>query len=390
MISLFFIPTLNTMSKNYSDQKLGLNSYSTYTDIGWHLDQINITGAWDYTIGSKDIVVAVIDSGIDWVHTQINNTWKNLGEVPSDGLDNDGNGYIDDYQGWDFVSNDSQPGPEAADPIHEHATYITGIIAAQLDNVGVAGVAPNVTVMDIRVLNSTNFLNTTLEWFGEAIKYAVDNGADVINLSIQDCLPSSFYLDDIQYAVNNNVPVVSVTGNTWSGGIDYPSYPGAYDEVISIGATNYFYQRADYSNFGLPWTELMAPVGDGEIIIPSQTINSTLPPPLYYGNRVGTSFAAPQVASVIALMRTINYSMPVSEIRNILQTTAYDIMFPGHDVESGYGLVNATAAVKEVYDRTYPAVPEFNVARMSFLLIIIVTTIALIPILAKKQKNRTI
>ena len=391
IISLLFIPTLNTMSKNHYNRNLGLTNYSTYSDIGWHLEQINITGAWDYTIGSKDIVIAVIDSGIDWSHPQINNSWKNIDEFPADGIDNDANGYIDDTHGWDFTANDSEPGPEAADPIHWHATYITGIIAAQLDNIGVAGTAPNVTVMDIRVLNATNYQNTTLEGLGDAIKYAVDNGADVINLSLQYYAPSALYLDDIQYAITNNVPVVSVTGNTWAGGVEFASYPGAYDEVISVGATNYFYNKADYSNWGLPWTEIMAPVGDAEPWIPSQIINSTFPPPYSpYGNAVGTSFAAPQVAAIIALMRTINHSMPVSEIRSILQTTTYDIDAPGVDPFTGHGLVNATAAVKEVWDRTYPTVPEFNITQMSFLLIIIISTIALVPTIIKKQKIRRI
>jgi len=392
MISLLFIPTLNTMSKNYTDQEFGLTDYSTYTDIGWHLDQINITGAWDITIGSKDIVIAVIDSGIDWSHPQINNSWKNIDEIPADGIDDDANGYIDDYHGWDFVTNDSEPGPEAVDPIHWHATFITGIINAQLDNIGVAGTAPNVTVMDIRVLNVTNYQGTTDGELGDAIKYAVDNGADVINLSLQYYNANISYLDDIQFAIANNVPVVSVTGNSWSyqgGGQEIPSYPGAYGEVIAVGATDFYYNKADYSNYGLPWTELMAPVGDEEYDIPEHVINSTFPGNSY-GIAYGTSFACPQVASVIALMRTINYTMPVSEIRSILQTTAYDLGVPGLDIFFGHGLINATAAVLEVWNRTYPVVPEFNIAQMSFLLIIIISTIALVPTITKKQKTRKI
>ncbi|MEE9410938.1 MAG: S8 family serine peptidase, partial [Candidatus Heimdallarchaeota archaeon] len=184
LISSLFIPTLNTMSMNYSDQKLSSTNYIAYTDIGWHLDQINITGAWDITVGSKDIVIAVIDSGIDFSHPELNNSWINVNELPADGIDDDANGYIDDTHGWDFVTNDSEPGPQAVDPIHWHATFITGIINAQLDNFGIAGAAPNVTVMDLRVLNATNYQGTTLEGLGDAIRYAVDNGADVMNLSI--------------------------------------------------------------------------------------------------------------------------------------------------------------------------------------------------------------
>ncbi|MCG3217199.1 MAG: S8 family serine peptidase [Candidatus Heimdallarchaeota archaeon] len=391
LISSLFIPTLNTMSMNYSDQKLSSTNYIAYTDIGWHLDQINITGAWDITVGSKDIVIAVIDSGIDFSHPELNNSWINVNELPADGIDDDANGYIDDTHGWDFVTNDSEPGPQAVDPIHWHATFISGIIMGQLNNIGIAGAAPNVSVMDLRVLDVNNFQGTTDAGLGDAIKYAVDNGADVINLSLQYYANSTDYYDDILYAILNNVPIVSVTGNTWAptGGLEIPSYPGALVEVIAVGATDFYYNKADYSNYGLPWTEIMAPVGDEEYDVPEHVINSTFPGNLY-GIAYGTSFAAPQVAAVIALMRTINSTMPVSEIRSILQTTAYDLGSPGIDIFFGHGLVNATAAVLEVWNRTYPAIPELNNLQISLLLIIIVSSIAIVPIIMKKQKAREI
>ncbi|NPD90154.1 MAG: S8 family serine peptidase [Asgard group archaeon] len=389
MTLMLLLSTTYAVGKSNTKHNYLLSNYSSFTDIGWHLNQINITGAWDITVGSEDIVIAVIDSGIDWSHTQINNSWKNVDELPGDGIDDDANGYIDDTHGWDFTANDSEPGPEATDPIHWHATFITGIICAALDNIGVAGTAPNVTVMDIRVLDASNYQDTSLEGLGEAIKYAVDNGADVINLSLQYYAPSNLYLDDIQYAITNNVPVVSVTGNTWAGGIEYASYPGAYDEVISVGATNYFYQKADYSNFGLPWTEIMAPVGDVEPWIPSQIINSTYPPPYSpYGNAVGTSFAAPQVAAVIALMRTINSTMSVNDFRTILQTTAFDLDAPGVDPLTGYGLLNATAAVLEVYNRTYPLIIEYSRLRMTLFLGLVIITMVILPIITKRKKDR--
>jgi subtilisin family serine protease len=376
------------MSSPYSNNNTTLHNFTTYTDIGWHLDQINITGAWNITFGSSNITIAVIDSGIDFSHPELFQQWKNTDELPADGIDNDLNGYIDDDHGWDFVSNDSEPGPQAVDPIHWHATYITGIISAPLNDYGIAGVAPNVTIMDLRVLDQANYQGTTDEELGDAIKYAVDNGADVINLSLQYYVNSSLYLDDILYAISKNVTVVSVTGNNWAGGLEIPSYPGAFSEVIAVGATNYFYQKADYSNYGLPWTELMAPVGDGEDFVPSQTINSTFPPPyLPYGNAYGTSFAAPQVAGVIALMKSINKTMTVNEIRTILQNTAIDLGAPGIDIYFGYGLINASAAVIETYNRYgVPTIAEFRPLQNSILLILIISTFALIPIALRKFK----
>ncbi|MCG3258002.1 MAG: S8 family serine peptidase, partial [Candidatus Heimdallarchaeota archaeon] len=310
-------------------------------DVGWHLPQISIYGAWEKTYGNEDIIVAIIDSGIDFSHPQLEGkSWNNTDEIPDNGIDDDSNGYIDDVAGWDFVSNDNIPGPEAADPVHWHATFISGILAAPLDGIGVAGVAPNVTIMDIRVLDSLNYAGTTLEGFGDAIRYAVENGADVINLSLHYYSESELYHDDITYAVDQNIPVVSVTGNTpmsSGGGRYYQSFPGGYDNVISVGATSYWGDRADFSNFG-PWTELVAPVGDQGV----NNIRSTFPPDTY-ATGWGTSFACPQVVGVIALMRSINHTMSVGEIREILHETADDLGDEGKDDYFGYGMVNATA-----------------------------------------------
>jgi subtilisin family serine protease len=387
--ALFFFSTLYGMSENNINHKITKNNYTGYSDIGWHLHQINITGAWDLSAGSPEITIAVIDSGIDFNHSEVLKEWINVDEFPADGIDDDLNGYIDDVRGWDFVNNDSEPRHTIADPVHWHATFIAGIIIAPLDDYGVVGVAPNVTVMNIRVLDSGNMQGTTDGELGDAIKYAVDNGADVINLSLQYYYPNSTYLDDIQYAISKNVSVVSVTGNTWTGGIDFQSFPGGFDEVISVGATNSFYQKAFYSNFGSPWTELMAPVGDGE---GGLIINSTFPPPsIPYGNAIGTSFAAPQVAAVIALMKSVNYTIPVAEIRSILQTTAIDLGTPGLDPFFGYGLINATAAVLEVYNRyNVPVVQEFGSVHISIILTIVISTMAVLPIALKRKEMKKI
>ena len=134
--------------------------------------------------------------------------------------------------------------------------------------------------------------------------------------------------------------------------------------------------------------EIMAPVGDAEPWIPSQIINSTFPPSSpygSYGNAVGTSFAAPQVSAVIALMRTINYTMSVTDIRDILKTTAYDLDVPGVDPFTGYGLLNATAALLEVYNRTYPPISEFDKIQSTLVLGLLISTIIALPIINKRR-----
>ncbi|NPD88960.1 MAG: S8 family serine peptidase [Asgard group archaeon] len=317
-------------------------------ESSFHHRLIHSKGAWAITNGSKDITVAVLDSGIDFSHSELQNTaWENEDEISDNAIDDDGNGYVDDINGWDFVFNDSNPGPEGGDEVHWHATFIAGIIAAPLNSIGPVGVAPNVTIMDVRVLDVSNLRGTSYEGLGNAIRYAVDNGADVINLSLNYYPANDTYYDDILYAVSQNVAVVSITGNTYlpDGGQEYKSYPGGYEEVITVGATNSSGGLADYSNFG-EWTEIVAPVGSEDDIthlystVPFYTYNS------FYGWGYGTSFACPQVAAVIALMKSYNNSMPISEMKTILQNTATDLGDPGKDIYFGYGLLNASAALE--------------------------------------------
>ena len=180
VISLITVTPLKTDTLIVNVPRYDVSS----TEMGWYLNQINITNAWDFTTGSEEIVVAVVDSGIDFSHPEITNAqWINNDEIPDNGIDDDKNGFIDDVSGWDFVSNDNNPGPEPDDSIHYHATFISGIIAGSHNEEGIAGIAPNVKIMDLRILNANNYQATAA--FGGALYYAVDNGADVINLSLQ-------------------------------------------------------------------------------------------------------------------------------------------------------------------------------------------------------------
>ncbi len=294
--------------------------------------------------------------------------------------DDDCNGYTDDINGWDFVSMDNIPGPELSDPINSHATFIAGIITANIDNQGVAGIAPNVKIMDVRVLKADNYAGTTYEGFGEAIKYAVDNGADVISLSLQYYGDNNLYHDDILYAVEKNIPVIAITGNTALplGGREYQSFPGGYEEVIAVGATNYYNELADYSNYG-EWTDIVAPVGDQgydaiEHVIRSTNFNETFS----YG--VGTSYACPQVAATVALMKSLYESITIEEVREILFDTTTDLGEEGKDNFFGHGLLNVGKAIQETYKR-FCTTENINLS-----ITIILPTIFII-VLVKKKKN---
>jgi subtilisin family serine protease len=318
---------------------------NAYYENSFHHAIIDSVGAWEVTTGFPNITIAVIDTGIDFNHPDLlDSAWINTGEIYNNSIDDDSNGYVDDYNGYDFVSDDGFPGPEINDSIHWHGTFLAGIIAAPVDGVGIAGIAPNVTIMDLRVLSNDTFLGVTIGVFGDAIKYAVDNGADVICLALQYFPDHVSYHDDIVYAINHNVPVISATGNNWvgdGGGLNYQSYPGGYEEVICVGATNENNTKADYSNYG-SWTDIVAPVGNqvGSIRIIS------IWPPDNYGTAYGTSFACVQVAAVVGLMRSVNYSLTVDEIKDILYRSATDIGDKGKDVLYGHGLLNASLAVK--------------------------------------------
>ncbi len=327
-------------------------------EFDWHLSKIGAFNAWKITNGSSDIVIAIIDSGICFNHSEITHSqWINTDEIAGNAIDDDGNGYTDDVEGWDFVSYgqtpDNEPEGEAGDQVHWHATFIAGLISALIDGDGIAGIASNVSLMNLRVLGADNMAGCTYEELGDAIRYAVDNGADIISMSLQYYPNTLDYYDDIQYAYSQNVSLVSCTGNRWlasGGGYYYQSYPGGYSEVISVGATNYYDVKADYSNYG-PWTELVAPVGDQGYDIIQHVIHSTYNNGTDYVYGIGTSFACPQVSAAIALMKAANSSVTASEIREILQKTATDLGAEGKDDYYGYGMLNVTAAVMEAVER---------------------------------------
>ena len=143
--------------------------------------------------------------------------------------------------------------------------------------------------------------------------------------------------------------LVSITGNldlAQGGGSEMISLPGGFEEVISVGALNYYYEVADYSNYGLPWTELVAPVGDINFDSIDHIIQGIYPPD-EYGWGLGTSYACPQIVGVIALMKSLKKDLTIQEIRDILHETAIDLGDEGKDKFFGYGLVNASGAVLE-------------------------------------------
>ncbi|MGB2841573.1 MAG: S8 family serine peptidase [Halobacteriota archaeon] len=286
----------------------------SYYPSQWGLKRINADKAWDIEKGSKNVTLAILDTGIDYGHEDIGNY----------------------AGGFDFVNNDSDPMDD-----HGHGTAVAGVAAAIIDNErGIAGIA-QVNILVLKVLNETGW---GTDWdVARAITYAANHSADVISMSFGG--DSSAVMEDAcDYAWNNNSLLVAASGNENSSVI----FPAAYHSVIAVGATDEDDERASYSNFG-PELELVVP---GNRILTTHPDNS-------YIHCSGTSIATPHVAGVAALLKSKRAKLSNEEIRETLRTTAEDLGEEGKDDYYGYGLVDAYAALGIKFDTgpgTYPSI----------------------------------
>jgi subtilisin family serine protease len=309
--------------------------------VSWGLTRVKAPESWEITHGSESVVVAVIDSGIDWGVKQLaGSLWVNPGEIAGNGIDDDRNGYVDDIHGWDFRDDDS--GPLTGSPIHPHGTSVASIIAAQPGELPIVGVAPGVRLMDVRFLDSSNgFAPNDWDAFVDAVRYAVDNGADIINMSIfSNGRPPKRFEQALEDAVARGVIIVGIAGNQGNAqrgqAVAEVMYPGRLDEVLAVSATTDGDLLASFSNRG-PGVAFCAP-GEG---ITTLTKGGTA------ATQSGTSFAAPHVSGVLALMLSVNRSLSPAEAVRILEETATDLGTSGKDDMYGNGLVNALEAVRE-------------------------------------------
>ena len=299
-------------------------------DIGLqpYLSQIEAQAAWDVWQGDPNTVVAIIDTGSDMDHPDLMDNMKTREEEPLDGLDNDGNGFIDDYTGWDFVDDDNFPDYGLSD----HGVHVAGLSSASTNNeTGVAGVSYNCPFITIRAGDGNSITHGY-----EGVVYAADVGADVINCSWGSTSYSNFANDIIRYAtLNKDALVVAAAGNNNS---DTPFYPAAYEYALAVGSVEGDDGRSTFSNYGY-WLDICAPGGGLYNTIQNGE----------YGYKLGTSMASPVVAGAAALIRSKHPGFTALQTFEHIKTTADDISSAGWNPNTpnqiGAGRINLYQAL---------------------------------------------
>ncbi len=310
--------------------------------------RIDAANAWDVTTGSHNVVVAIIDTGVNWSHEDLSsNIWRNSDEIEGDNADNDGNGFIDDIRGWDFVSVSASSvfagedaGPADNDPmdVQGHGTHVAGIVGADGNNgLGVTGVNWNVSLMPLRAGYKSTSGSGVLQITdtAAALIYAADNGADIVNMSFGSPYSTHTQKVAIDYCISAGVLLVAAAGNDSS---DRPQYPANFEGVISVAATQSSSDdRAHFTNHGV-WVDIAAPGSS----IYSTTVNGS------YGYMSGTSMASPVIAGVAALVKAAHPDWNADQIERHLLATAANINSANPDDvnQFGAGRVDAAASVQ--------------------------------------------
>ena len=338
------IPNDPHFSKQWGLHNTGQNGCEPDADI-------DAPEAWDITTGKNHIKIAIVDSGIDYYHEDLSDRiWVNPGEDidndgvvgdygppasggDEDGLDNDGNGFIDDLIGWNFVKNNNNP---MDDHTACHGTHCAGIAgAATNNNIGVAGVDWNCRLMAVKSMKSDN----EIKWIHGArgVIYAADNGAHVISMSWGGYHYNQTLKDAIDYArVVGYCTLVAAMGNDNTNSLFYPA---AYSNTFAVGATDCWDNRWSNSNYGSNYGSYI------DVVAPGVDIYSTV---CYNGYTwmTGTSMATPMVAGLAALIMSQKFGWNLGEIEGLIRKYADDLGASGFDQYYGWGRINAYRATK--------------------------------------------
>jgi subtilisin family serine protease len=349
---------------------------------------LNAETAWSLTTGNSNVVIAVIDTGVALQHPDLAaNMWTNPGEIPDNRIDDDGNGFVDDVRGWDFYSDDNDPNPDLGDGVsgdHNvfHGTFVAGCAAAVGNNhLGVAGATWQCQIMPLKVFTYAG--GAPASAIADAIHYAIDNGAHVINMSFGSSVPSKIIYNVIQDATDAGIIMVAAAGN---GNSSQRSFPACFSGVIAVGGSGSgsassgspaaMRGRASFSQFGAKAVDVVAPAVD---IVSTALLSESDEQQGYgragdfeyfYGN--GTSFASPLVAGEAALLLSRMYELGldgcvnVRTIERIILTATTNLSDDPSDCPdggakwAGHGRVDFCAAISQISTQLViaPAAPK--------------------------------
>ncbi len=300
-----FIYMTNTIMKSNIPKELVPND-SLYSEYQWNLPIINTEAGWEFTRGKEDVVIAVIDTGVDIEHPEF------AGKI---------------VDGYNVIDPTLPPMDDDG-----HGTHVAGVIAANTNNQeGIAGITWFNKVMPIKVLDQSGA--GTMFDVAEGILWAVDHGAKVINMSLGNYAESQYLHDAIQYAHSKDVVIVAATGNDNTNELGYPA---AYKEVIGVSAVDNRLERAEFSNYG----------DYVDVVAPGVNIASTYPNN-QYAALSGTSMASPHVAALAGLIRAYRPELSNDEVIKIIINTATDLGDKGKDIWFGAGQINMAKALKD-------------------------------------------
>lgn len=307
-------------------------------NLQWALQKINASAAWDLSTGDTSLVIGIIDTGVDWDHPDLNaNIKRNWAETPNNNIDDDNNGYVDDFLGWDFggLTGVADPNPMEDQP--DHGTHVAGISSAVTNNsTGVASIGYNCKILAVKTCQD-NYRNTSnqpyIVYGYEGIMYAAVRGAKVVNCSWGGGGYTILGQAVIDEVTAMGTLVVAAAGNNNSGGLFYPA---SYDKVLSVASTNQGDQKSSFSNYGFE-VDVSAP---GESIY-NTWMNDTY---LYLS---GTSMASPLAAGLAGLVMSKFPQLSPAQAAERIRATADNINSanPGYVDFLGKGRINAFAAL---------------------------------------------
>lgn len=342
-------PGIDYIQPNYLNEMFMQPNDPLYSEQQINFENCQLPAAWNITTGNDQIIVAIVDSGINFDHPDLQgNLYYNQDEIPNDGIDNDGNGYIDDWCGWDFVDAPELSSIGTGDFLNRdndasddlfHGTHVAGIIAADTNNgEGIAGVSWHSRILPVRSGFTTNIAGAGYLQDDDAaagLIYAADQGADIINVSWGDVNYSPIIADACQYAYEKGCLIVAAAGNSSVSINRQIMYPAKLSVTLAIGAVDAHRELASFSCVG-PELDAVAP---GSFIL--STFSQEQP----YQTLSGTSMAAPFAAGCLANLLSIEPGLDLAEIKLRLASTSIDLGTAGYDEFYGNGLLDAEALI---------------------------------------------